>query len=95
MRYLKRAWTATLEVLAMLDSGKLKLMYLRLSKEDDDIDGKGQESFSIGSQRLLIQQYVESHSELGKYSDFEEIIDDGYSGTNFNRPGAAHLLKLV
>ena len=71
MRYLKRAWTATLEVLAMLDSGKLKLMYLRLSKEDDDIDGKGQESFSIGSQRLLIQQYVESHSELGKYSDFE------------------------
>ena len=43
MRYLKRAWTATLEVLAMLDSGKLKLMYLRLSKEDDDIDGKGQE----------------------------------------------------
>lgn len=49
----------------MLDSGKLKLMYLRLSKEDDDIDGKGQESFSIGSQRLLIQQYVESHSELG------------------------------
>lgn len=79
----------------MLDSGKLKLMYLRLSKEDDDIDGKGQESFSIGSQRLLIQQYVESHSELGKYSDFEEIIDDGYSGTNFNRPGAARLLKLV
>ena len=79
----------------MLDSGKLKLMYLRLSKEDDDIAGKGQESFSIGSQRLLIQQYVESHSELGNYSDFEEIIDDGYSGTNFNRPGAARLLELV
>ena len=79
----------------MLDSGKLKLMYLRLSKEDDDIAGKGQESFSIGSQRLLIQQYVESHSEFGNYSDFEEIIDDGYSGTNFNRPGAARLLELV
>ncbi len=79
----------------MLDSGKLKLMYLRLSKEDDDIAGKGQESFSISSQRLLIQQYVESHSELGNYSDFEEIIDDGYSGTNFNRPGAARLLELV
>ena len=79
----------------MLDSGKLKLMYLRLSKEDDDSAGKGQESFSIGSQRLLIQQYVESHSELGNYSDFEEIIDDGYSGTNFNRPGAARLLELV
>ena len=60
----------------MSDRGKLKVMYLRLSKEDDDIVGKGQESFSISSQRLLIQQYVESHPELGNCSDFEEIIDE-------------------
>ena len=39
----------------MLDSGKLKLMYLRLSKEDDDIAGKGQESFSISNMLNRIQ----------------------------------------
>ena len=79
----------------MLDRGKLKLMYLRLSKEDENIIGKERESFSIGSQRLLIQRYIESHPELGESGGFEEIIDDGYSGTNFNRPGVARLLELV
>lgn len=79
----------------MLDKVKLKLMYFRLSKEDDDAADKGLESFSITSQRMLVQQYVEMHPELGKISDFEELIDDGYSGTNFERPGVTRLLELV
>lgn len=78
----------------MLNHSKLKLMYFRLSKEDDDI-GIDQESFSIGSQRRLCQQYVEAHPELGQPGDFVEIIDDGYSGTNFERPGVTRLLKLA
>lgn len=79
----------------MYDSKKLKLRYLRLSKEDDDILGKTPESYSIGSQRLLIQQYVKDHRDIGVESDFEELVDDGYSGTNFQRPGVIELLKLV
>lgn len=77
----------------MLDSHKQKIMYFRLSKEDDDIGGK--ESYSISSQRLLVEQYVMAHPELGAVHEFEELVDDGYSGTNFDRPGAIQLLKLV
>lgn len=79
----------------MPDEAKRKLMYLRLSKEDDDALDLEPESFSITSQRLLIQQYVELHPELGECSEFEALIDDGYSGTNFNRPGITRLLELV
>lgn len=75
---------------------KLRLRYLRLSLEDDEVaEGTEAESFSIGSQRLCIQQYIEAHPDLGRYCDFEELIDDGYSGTNFDRPGIRRLLELV
>lgn len=79
----------------MPDEAKRKLMYLRLSKEDDDASETDPESFSITSQRLLIRQYIELHPELGGSGEFEELIDDGYSGTNFNRPGITRLLELV
>lgn len=75
---------------------RLKLSYLRLSKEDTEVAvGTEAESFSIGSQRLCIQQYIETHPDLGQGSEFEELVDDGYSGTNFNRPGITRLLELV
>lgn len=75
---------------------KKKLSYLRLSKEDFEVaSGEEAESFSIGSQRLCIRQYIESHPDLGRSDEFEELIDDGYSGTNFNRPGITRLLELV
>lgn len=75
---------------------KVKLSYLRLSKEDIAVaSGSEAESFSIGSQRLCIRQYIESHPDLGQSEDYEELIDDGYSGTNFNRPGMMRLLELV
>lgn len=62
-------------------------MYLRLSKEDDKVK---QESNSIGMQRILIHHYVEKH-----FFDYmlEEFIDDGYSGTNFDRPDVVRLLE--
>lgn len=78
----------------MSGNEKLKIKYLRLSMEDNDVaTGDGAESVSIGSQRRCIDQYIAAHSDLG--TGFEELVDDGYSGTNFNRPGAAQLLKLV
>ncbi len=73
---------------------KLKIYYLRLSKEDGDVEaGTAEESFSIGSQRTCIHRYIRS---LGMNPDeFEEVVDDGYSGTNMNRPGMQKLLTLV
>ena len=68
--------------------------YLRLSKEDGDTeDGTAEESCSITSQRDCIQRFLyENHFSS---DDFEEIVDDGYSGTSMNRPGMRKLLNLV
>lgn len=56
-------------------------LYLRLSKDDSDVDGsKKTESISIGSQRDILRAYVQSHEDL-RICDI--YIDDGYSGANF------------
>ena len=60
--------------------------YLRLSKEDNE----NMESNSIVNQRELIDQYISNKSDL-QLVDY--YIDDGYSGTNFNRPGFRRLLQ--
>ena len=60
--------------------------YLRLSKEDNE----NMESNSIVNQRELIEQYIGNKSDL-QLVDY--YIDDGYSGTNFNRPGFRRLLQ--
>lgn len=68
--------------------------YLRLSKEDGDVeDGTVEESCSIQSQRACIQRYLKDQSFLD--DTFEELVDDGFSGTNMNRPGIRQLLRLV
>ena len=54
--------------------------YLRLSKEDNE----NMESNSIVNQRELIEQYISGKEDLELIGYY---IDDGYSGTNFNRPG--------
>ena len=56
-------------------------LYLRLSKDDADVDGgKKTESNSISSQRDILRAYVQSHEDLRIYDIY---IDDGYSGANF------------
>lgn len=60
-------------------------IYLRLSKDDERLG----ESLSIDNQRLILRNYVLSHG--GTIVD--EYIDDGYSGTNFERPGVKRLLE--
>ncbi len=64
-------------------------MYIRLSKEDDR---EGGESNSITMQRVLLRRYVADN-----FSDYDllEFCDDGYTGTNFERPGIQNMLKLV
>lgn len=68
-------------------------LYLRLSKDDADIDGSSKiESSSISSQRDLLRAYIQRHKELRL---FDIYIDDGYSGVNFERPEFQRMLKDV
>ena len=64
------------------------IAYYRLSKDD----GKNHESDSIANQRVLIQEYVKSHPNIKLV---EEAFDDGYTGTNYNRPGFQKVMDAV
>ena len=60
-------------------------MYLRLSKDDE----RSGESLSIENQRKVLTNYI---NEQG-WTLCDEYVDDGYSGTSFERPGIQRLLE--
>ena len=62
-------------------------LYMRLSKDDGDKE----ESESITNQRKILRTYAKENG----YVIYDEYIDDGYSGTNFNRPGFKKLIKDI
>ena len=62
-------------------------IYLRLSC-DDDVHG---ESVSISNQRQMLTQYCREHG----LRIVDEYVDDGYSGTNFDRPGFQRMLDDI
>lgn len=61
--------------------------YLRLSSEDDE----KLESNSITNQRMINQKHADSLS----IEIVAEKIDDGYTGTNFQRPGFQEMMQLL
>lgn len=66
-------------------------IYIRLSKED--VDRGYDESESIKNQRTLLIKYVEN---LGRnYKLIDIYIDQGFTGTNFNRPGFQRMIKDI
>ena len=65
-------------------------MYLRLSIEDK----YDMESGSIANQREQIYAYIHRDAELSRY-EVLEFCDDGYSGTNLERPGMQKMLAGV
>ena len=66
-------------------------IYLRISFEDtEDKD----ESNSITNQRKLIQDYIKNDKQLCNYHILE-FCDDGYSGTNMERPAMQNMLKHI
>ena len=69
---------------------KILAEYTRLSQEDEN-EG---ESNSIINQRELLNAFVKSSPDLSQY-EVVEFCDDGYSGTNFDRPGVKALLEEV
>jgi len=66
-------------------------MYLRLSHEDRDGSG---ESNSISAQRSLLEGHIRGLMRGQEYTVLE-FCDDGYSGTNFNRPGVQALISAA
>ena len=69
--------------------------YIRLSAQDDDCrPGEKLESNSVANQRTLLDHYIASHPDLsGQYA--LEFLDDGHTGTNFDRPGVQALFAAV
>ena len=65
-------------------------LYIRLSREDDD--KRKQESDSITNQREILKEYVEVHPDI-EIVDF--YVDDGWSGTNFDRPDFKRMIKDI
>lgn len=63
-------------------------LYCRLSREDGDRP----ESDSIGNQRSLLTEYAQARPELAVYDCY---IDDGYTGTNFDRPAFQRMLRDI
>ena len=59
-------------------------LYLRLSTQDGDVGEEKDESDSIENQRSLLMGYLLSHP--GLCDSVIEYVDDGYSGTTFDRP---------
>lgn len=62
--------------------------YIRLSKEDGD----NLESNSITNQKDIIKQFVDNCPDM---TIVENYIDDGYSGTNFDRPAVKKLMDDI
>lgn len=60
--------------------------YMRLSREDGDKE----ESNSIGSQRNIIQEFIQKQPDIELA---QEYVDDGLSGVCLDRPGFQRLLK--
>ena len=66
-------------------------IYIRLSKKD--VDRGYDESESIKNQRMLLTEYVQ---KLGwKYQLIDTYIDQGFTGTNFNRPDFQRMIRDI
>ena len=77
-------------------AGNKLAKYIRLSKEDRDVDVKSgkTESNSVSNQRKILTDYYNAHEELHIYEPIE-FVDDGYTGTSFERPQFDAMLKMV
>lgn len=66
---------------------KITALYERLLRDDEQAG----ESNSIQNQKKYLEEYACQHG----LRNIRHFYDDGYSGTNFNRPGFAALLEEV
>ena len=69
------------------NDNKITALYCRLSR-DDELQG---DSNSIIHQKDILKKYADDNGF--KNTDF--FVDDGFSGTNFNRPDWQRLMEMV
>jgi DNA invertase Pin-like site-specific DNA recombinase len=69
------------------NNDKITALYCRLSR-DDELQG---DSNSIKNQKTILQKYADDNG----FTNTEFFVDDGYSGTNFDRPDWQRLISLV
>ncbi len=62
-------------------------LYIRLSKEDES-EGPSQ---SVTNQKSLLDEFVQKH----RLSVYDTYVDDGWSGTNFDRPGFQRMIADI
>ena len=72
---------------AVKNNDKITALYCRLSR-DDELQG---DSNSIKNQKTILQKYADDNG----FTNTELFVDDGYSGTNFDRPDWQHLISQV
>lgn len=68
-------------------NGKITALYCRLSR-DDELQG---DSNSIVNQKAILSKYANEHN----FPNPTFFVDDGYSGTNFDRPSFSKLLEQI
>lgn len=73
--------------MAKSNQGKITALYKRLSR-DDELQG---ESNSILNQK----KYLEDYARKNGFNNIQHFTDDGYSGTNFNRPGFQSMIAEI
>lgn len=73
--------------MAKSNQGKITALYERLSR-DDELQG---ESNSILNQK----KYLEDYARKNGFNNIQHFTDDGYSGTNFNRPGFQSMIAEI
>ena len=66
---------------------KITALYCRLSQEDE----RAGESLSIENQKSILLSYARDHHMTNPVF----FVDDGYSGTNFDRPGFQEMLAQI
>ena len=62
-------------------------LYIRLSKEDEN-EGPSE---SVNNQQSLLNEFVQQH----RLTVFDTYIDDGWSGTNFDRPNFQRMIADI
>jgi DNA invertase Pin-like site-specific DNA recombinase len=68
-------------------------IYVRLSKEDGDAKTSAKaESNSISNQKSLVREFLEDKEDI---EVVKEYVDDGYSGSNFERPAFQMMLEDI
>ena len=68
-------------------TNKITALYCRLSQED----ARAGESLSIENQKAILTQYAKEH----RFPNLQFYVDDGYSGTNYDRPGFQSMMDDV